>query len=154
MKNTDKFWQTKTLEELTPQEWEMLCDGCGRCCLVKLEDEDTGEIYDTSVSCHLFDSTTCRCKDYDNRFKKVPDCLDLDVSQVRKLTWLPNTCAYKLRLQGKPLPDWHPLKTGSSDSVHEAGISIKLATISEADVESERLGDFLCQWPDRVKSAD
>ncbi len=154
MKPDEKFWQTKALEELTPIEWEKLCDGCGRCCLVKLEDEDTGAIYDTSVACHLFDSATCRCKDYDNRFKKVPDCLDLDPDHVRKLTWLPDTCAYKLRMEGKPLPDWHPLVSGSSQSVHEAGISIKLATISEADVDPETLGDYLCDWPDEAKQSD
>ena len=147
----EKFWETKTLDQLSRDEWEKLCDGCGRCCLVKLEDEDTGEIYDTSVVCHMFDSATCRCKDYANRFKKVPDCLDLDTSQVRKLTWLPPTCAYKLRLEGKPLYDWHPLISGSSQSVHDAGISIKLATISEDTIDPETLGDYLVTWPNGEK---
>ena len=144
---TEAFWKTKSLDQLNPQEWEQLCDGCGRCCLVKLEDEDTGAIYTTSVSCSLFDINTCRCTDYDNRFEKVSDCIDLSPGKVDELSWLPQSCAYRLRHEGKPLADWHPLNSKTAQSVIDAGISIAGQTISEAEVEEERLGDYLQEWP-------
>jgi len=150
MTKIDAFWQTKTLDQLNSKEWEQLCDGCGRCCLVKLEDEDTGEIYTTSVSCSLFNRKTCRCKDYQNRFEKISDCLDLSPQKIDELSWLPQTCAYRLRHEGKQLADWHPLNSGTAKSVIEAGISIAGQTICEDDVEVERLGDYLKDWPVRV----
>jgi uncharacterized cysteine cluster protein YcgN (CxxCxxCC family) len=152
MSENDEFWKTTPLEELTGKQWEQLCDGCGRCCLVKLEDEDSGQIYATSVSCELFDTKTCRCLDYKNRFEKVTDCLDLDTSKVRELSWLPTTCAYRLRMEGKQLYDWHPLNSGTRQSVIDAGVSIAGQTINELDVSEDRLGDYLHEWPISAKT--
>lgn len=119
------FWAVKTLEAMSPQEWESLCDGCARCCLVKLEDEDTGEIHYTDVGCTLLDGGACRCRDYPNRQKKVEDCVRLTPEAVRTLRWLPKTCAYRLIAEGKPLAWWHPLVSGNPDTVHLAGISVR-----------------------------
>ncbi|MCT7374933.1 YcgN family cysteine cluster protein [Chelativorans salis] len=121
----DPFWKTKPLEAMSQAEWESLCDGCGKCCLAKLEDEDTGDIHWTSVACRLFDAGTCRCNDYAGRLKRVPDCVRLTPENVRKLTWLPATCAYRLVAEGKDLAWWHPLISGDPETVHEAGISMR-----------------------------
>jgi uncharacterized cysteine cluster protein YcgN (CxxCxxCC family) len=130
------FWKTKTLEEMTAAEWESLCDGCGKCCLAKLEDEDTGEIHWTSVACRLFDEKTCRCRDYANRLTQVSDCVRLTPENVRTIAWLPSTCAYRLVANGHDLPDWHPLVSGDPKSVHRAGISVKgKVTASESDLD-------------------
>jgi hypothetical protein len=128
------FWKTKTLAEMTPAEWESLCDGCGRCCLVKLEDEDTGRIHFTDVACKLFNGETCRCSDYRNRTKKVPDCVKLTPENVGTLNWLPKTCAYRLIDEGKPLAWWHPLVSGRAETVIEAGVSMRGQTVSEENV--------------------
>ncbi len=129
------FWKTKTLEEMSPAEWESLCDGCGKCCLSKLEDEDTGDIYWTSVACRLFDAATCRCKDYANRLEVVSDCVRLTPQNVREIGWLPATCAYRLVAEGRDLYWWHPLVCGSAETVHEAGFSIRgRVRASEADL--------------------
>lgn len=129
------FWNEKTLEELSPQEWEALCDGCGKCCLAKLEDEDTGDIYWTSVGCRLFDGTTCRCRDYADRLASVPDCVRLTPQNVRTIPWLPRTCAYRLVAEGRDLYWWHHLVSGSRETVHEAGISVRgRVTASEDDL--------------------
>ena len=122
---TEPFWKTKTLEKMTGPEWESLCDGCGKCCLSKLEDEDTGEIYFTSVGCRLFNAQTCRCGDYKNRLALVSDCVGLTPQNVRTLSWLPRTCAYRLVAEGRDLFSWHPLVSGDPDSVHKAGISMR-----------------------------
>ena len=119
------FYKTKTLEQMTPEEWESLCDGCGLCCLQKLEDEDTGEIFVTAVGCRLLDAKTCQCSDYQNRKSIVPDCLYLDIEMVRSVRWLPETCAYKLVDEGKDLPSWHHLVSHNRESVHEALISAR-----------------------------
>ena len=119
------FWVEKSLEAMTPEEWESLCDGCGRCCLVKLEDEDSGEIHYTDVGCTLFDGESCRCRDYPNRQAQVPDCVRLTPQTVRRLRWLPRTCAYRMVAEGRPLEWWHPLVSGSPDTVHLAGISVR-----------------------------
>ena len=119
------FWKRLTLEAMTPEQWESLCDGCGKCCLSKLEDEDSGEIYWTTVACRLLDAGTCRCKDYDNRKAVVPDCVRLTPSTVRTIDWLPSTCAYRLVAEGHDLYWWHHLVSGSRETVHEAGISIR-----------------------------
>lgn len=145
------YWETKSLEELSPQEWESLCDGCGRCCLVKLEDEDTGEVHFTDVACRLFDAKSCRCSDYPRRRRRVRDCLKLTPDLVRKLTWLPPSCAYRLRAEGKPLPAWHPLVSGSRDSVHRAGISVRgKIGASEEDVDLDDYVDHIVTWPRRM----
>ena len=132
---TKPFWKTKTLEEMSAAEWDSLCDGCGKCCLSKLEDEDTGEIYFTSVGCRLFDAQTCRCKDYGNRLSIVSDCVRLTPENVRTIAWLPTTCAYRLVAEGRDLYWWHPLVSGSAATVHQAGISMRgRVSASEADL--------------------
>jgi uncharacterized cysteine cluster protein YcgN (CxxCxxCC family) len=146
MTSSPPFWQVKQLHEMTPQEWESLCDGCGRCCLVKLEDEDTGIIYTTDVSCRLLDCSTCSCTDYANRHQLVDDCIKLDPDNVDELGWLPATCAYRLVWEGKPLEDWHPLVSGSSETVHEAGISVRGRVTNETEVEVDDLPDRIVDW--------
>lgn len=125
MSATRPFWRVKTLIEMTAEEWESLCDGCGRCCLVKIEDEDTSRIHFTDLACTLFDGETCRCTDYANRSERVPDCVRLTPANVKELNWLPTTCAYRLIAAGRPLPWWHPLVSGDPQTVVEAGISVK-----------------------------
>lgn len=119
------FWKTVPLEAMTPTQWESLCDGCGKCCMAKLEDEDTGDIHFTSVACRLFDAAGCRCEDYADRFARVPDCLKLTPDNVRTLPWLPSTCAYRLVAEGRDLYWWHHLVSGSRRTVHEAGVSMR-----------------------------
>lgn len=126
----DKFWELE-LDELTRAEWEALCDGCGRCCLHKIEDEDTGEITGTNVACRLLDTKTAQCSDYRNRRAFVPDCLRLTPRLVSQVTWLPPSCAYRLRADGEPLPQWHYLISGDRESVKRAGISIAGRVVSE-----------------------
>lgn len=125
------FWKTKPLDRLTPAEWESLCDGCGRCCLLKLEDEDTGRIATTNVVCRLLDLRTCRCRKYNERQRLVPDCVLLTPQNIDKLRWMPATCAYRLLAEGKDLPSWHPLVSGSRDTVHDAGASVRAWAVSE-----------------------
>ncbi|BDA83680.1 UPF0260 protein [Aureimonas sp. SA4125] len=141
------FWQEKSLAEMTPAEWESLCDGCGRCCLNKLEDWDTGEIAWTSVACRLLDGETCRCKDYPNRQATVPDCIGLTVEEVHTISWLPPTCAYRLVREGHDLYWWHHLLSGDFETVHQAGISVRGRTISEEGMETDDLEEHLADWP-------
>lgn len=122
---TTPFWKSKSLEAMSQAEWESLCDGCGKCCMAKLEDEDTGEIHFTSVGCRLLDVSNCRCADYDHRFALVSDCVRLTPETVRSVAWLPSTCAYRLVAEGRDLHDWHPLVSGRPETVHEAGISMR-----------------------------
>jgi uncharacterized cysteine cluster protein YcgN (CxxCxxCC family) len=126
------FWERKSLREMTAAEWESLCDGCGLCCLVRFEDEDTGEVVPTRVHCRLFDAAACRCQDYENRKAQVPDCIKLTPGNIRDLPWMPLSCAYRRLAEGKPLPRWHPLVTGDPQSVHRAGVSVRGKTISES----------------------
>lgn len=126
------FWE-KPIETLTREQWEALCDGCGQCCLHKVEDEDTGEVYSTNVACKLLDLKTARCSDYRHRRAFVPDCLRLTPRTAGELEWLPETCAYRLRARGEPLPYWHYLVCGDRDAVHEAGISVVGKVISETE---------------------
>jgi len=143
------FWE-KPLKDLTRPEWERLCDGCGRCCLIKLEDDDTAAIYPTSVGCQLLDPETGRCGDYKNRRKHVPDCVRLTLKKLQTIRWLPPTCAYVLRHAGKPLPSWHPLISGDPDSVHQAGVSVRgRVEADERDVHIDSLPDFIRLWPKR-----
>ena len=128
------FWRTKTLEELDQREWEQLCDGCGRCCLLKLEDDDTAELHYTRLACRLLDIRSCRCRDYANRHAVVPDCVRIDAAAVRTLRWLPPTCGYRLIAEGRELAWWHPLVSGDPDTVHAAGISVRKLARSEIGV--------------------
>ena len=142
------FWQAKTLEEMSGDEWESLCDGCGRCCLVKLEDEDTGQYYATDVACRLLDTSSCRCSDYTNRQSKVSDCVRLTPAEARSLGWLPPSCAYRLLAEGKDLAWWHPLVSGRPETVIEAGVSVKGRTHgSEDEIALEDVVDRIRQWP-------
>lgn len=140
------FWETKSLAEMDRVEWESLCDGCGKCCLIKLEDEDTGETYLTDVVCKLFDADTCRCGDYPRRQLHVPDCVVLTPENIPGLHWMPETCAYRLLAEGQPLAWWHPLVSGDPDSVHRAGISVRNRVTSETEVAEDDLPDRIVDW--------
>jgi uncharacterized protein len=133
----DRFWEHYPLQALTRAEWEALCDGCGKCCLHKLEDEETGRIYRTNVACRLLDRQTARCTDYPRRKSFVPDCVQLRPGLVSRLDWLPATCAYRRVDEGKPLPAWHYLVCGDREAVHEVGASIRGWTISEVDASTD-----------------
>ncbi len=141
------FWRIKSLDEMSDGEWESLCDGCARCCLNKLEDEDTGEIAWTDIGCTLLDGETCRCRDYTQRSQTVPDCIRLTAHEVRTLSWLPPTCAYRLVEEGHDLYWWHPLVSGDPETVHQAGISVRGKTISEDDIPLERWEERIVAWP-------
>ena len=139
------FWKRKTLREMTREEWELLCDGCARCCLYKLEDEDTGEIYYTNVVCRLLDTQRCRCTAYEERARLMPTCLVLNADLISRLKWMPKTCAYRLLAEGKDLAWWHPLVSGNHESVHQAGVSVQNRTIAENDVDMESLEDYIIE---------
>ena len=140
------FWKRKSLAEMTRDEWESLCDGCGKCCLLKLEDWHTAEVSHTSVACRGLELKSCRCKFYDRRKEEVPDCIVLTPAMVEMFTWLPETCAYRLISEGKDLEDWHPLVSGDPESVHRAGISVRGRVTSEDRLAGE-LEDFIVDWP-------
>lgn len=144
----ERFWETLPLKDMTRPEWEALCDGCGKCCLNKLEDEDTGEVALTSVSCRLFDGETCLCSKYDTRHDYVPECIVLTYGTIHEhLYWLPQTCAYRLRYEGRPLPFWHYLVSGDQAAVHRAGASAQGITRSEAEIHEDDWEDYLIQEP-------
>jgi uncharacterized protein len=126
-----RFWEEKTLEQMSRAEWESLCDGCGKCCIHKLEDEETGELHATNVACRLLDRRSGRCTDYKHRKLYVPECVRLTPAKLKQLDWLPTTCAYRLLADGEDLPEWHPLITGDPESVHRAGQSVRGWTVSE-----------------------
>lgn len=140
-----RFWQTTRLEQMSPSQWESLCDGCGLCCLHKLEDEDTGRVYTTRVACRLL-SEDCRCSDYLNRKQRVPDCTVLQPRDLEDFNWLPETCAYRILADGGDLPAWHPLVSGDPDSVHRAGISMKGQFISENNVHPDDMETYVLHW--------
>jgi uncharacterized protein len=145
------FWRSKPLDAMTPAEWESLCDGCARCCLVKLEDEDTGMVYPTDVGCTLLDGEACRCRDYAGRQERVSDCVRLTPQAVRDIPWLPPTCAYRLLAEGRDLAWWHPLVSGDPETVHSAGISVKGRVFgSEDDLTLEEILERVVNWPDRL----
>ena len=129
----DQYWKRKSLSEMSASEWEGLCDGCALCCMHKLEDEDTGDIFYTDVACRLLDVNTCRCTDYANRARQVADCLILSVDEPQSFEWLPDSCAYRRLANEQELPAWHPLLTGDPNSVHDAGISVRGRAVSEND---------------------
>ncbi len=138
------FWERKKLKSMSGKEWEALCDGCGKCCLNKIEDEETGQVFLTKVACRLYNDSTCRCGQYDNRHQLVPECIVLTPETISKHAyWLPKTCAYLLLWQNKSLFDWHPLISGNFDTVHKAGISIQGQSIPEFEVNDN-------DWEDHV----
>lgn len=130
---------------MSKDEWESLCDGCGKCCLHKLRDNDTDEVYFTNVACRLLDLETCQCSDYAGRFRKIPDCVSLSPALLDDIDWLPPSCSYRLVKEGYDLPDWHPLRSGSAKTVHKAGVSARGRIISER--EAGMLEDHLADWP-------
>ena len=133
-KSEKPFWKTKPLAEMSQKEWESLCDGCGKCCLIKLEDAETKELFYTDVACHLLDANTCQCKDYANRRKFVDDCLQLEVNDVEEFKWLPKSCSYRRLHEGKKLPKWHYLISGDRNTVHEKKKSVKNRVVSETEI--------------------
>jgi uncharacterized cysteine cluster protein YcgN (CxxCxxCC family) len=139
-------WINKPLAELDQEQWEALCDGCAKCCLHKLEDADSGEVFYTKVRCRYLNEETCRCSDYQNRSVLVPNCIRLGAHAVADLDWLPSTCAYRLRAHGEPLPQWHPLVSGQTDSVHRAGISIRGRTVSDEFVHPDGYDEHIVRW--------
>jgi uncharacterized cysteine cluster protein YcgN (CxxCxxCC family) len=142
----NRYWETVPLKKMTAPEWEALCDGCGKCCLNKIEYEGTGEVEFTRVACRLLDGMTCRCSSYDNRHQFVPECVRLSPKTIAKVAyWLPKTCAYKLLHDGEPLPDWHPLVTGDPDSTHKAGMSVKGWTVPETEVDEEDWDQYVIE---------
>lgn len=142
----EKFWKNYPLDQLTNTEWEALCDGCGLCCLVKLQDEDDGEVVYTKVACQLLDTQTAQCSDYANRKQFVPDCLQLTPKLVPQLNWLPKSCAYKRVDQGLDLPDWHPLLTGKAQSDIPAKKSAAKRCISEKDINPDDIEEYVVRW--------
>ena len=143
-----RYWETTPLDRMNRAEWEALCDGCGKCCLNKLEDIDTGEVALTRVACRLFDDSTCRCTRYETRHSFVPECITLSPDTLaRNLYWMPRTCAYRRLFEGKPLYDWHPLISGTAETVHGAGISMRGATVPEFDIDEEDWDDHLIEEP-------
>lgn len=139
------FWKTKALAKMTKAEWESLCDGCAKCCLNKLENDATGEIQYTDIACRLLDTELCRCVSYADRKRFVPDCQILNIQSIKRLTWLPSTCAYRLLDEGKELFWWHPLISGDPETVHEAGISVRGRVVSERDTDD--LEGRVVGWP-------
>lgn len=142
------YWETKSLEQMSDDEWESLCDGCGRCCLQKLQDEDTEQVYFTRISCILLNTNTCRCSNYSQRFEQVPDCLSVRPLTEEKLSWLPESCAYRLISQGKPLKKWHPLISGSAESVKSVGISVAGLCLPESAVPADHYLHYIIELKD------
>lgn len=147
----EPFWKTKTLAEMTADEWESLCDGCAKCCLIKLEDDDTEEVYYTGLHCRLLDAGTCRCSDYENRRDYVPDCVKVTADNVTALNWMPVTCAYRRLAEGKDLPDWHHLVCGDRDEVHRRGVSAMGKTVSEDEVAEEDAVLYIRDWEPEIR---
>ena len=145
MATESSYWQNKSLEDMTAEEWEALCDGCGYCCLHKLQDEDTGIVYVTRIACELLDLQSCQCRDYSNRLSRVSMCAEIRVDTVKDLHWLPDTCAYRRLSEGRELPEWHPFLSGSQKSVVDAGMSVCLFAQSENNVHPD-------QWQDCIIS--
>lgn len=143
-----RFWERFPLQKLTPAEWEALCDGCGKCCLNKLEDPDTGEVALTRIACKLLDDATCRCAQYDIRKRIVPECIVLSPDTIAEHAyWMPQTCAYRLLYTGHSLPDWHPLLTGDPESPHRAGASVRGLTVPEFEIDEDDWEDYLIEEP-------
>lgn len=148
MSTTPRFWESKTLEQMSKQEWESLCDGCGKCCLVKLEDPDDGRLCFTAAVCEYYDQDDCQCSVYATRTQKVAGCLQLDASRRETWRWLPKSCAYRLIDEGRPLPEWHHLVCGDRDRVHSEGHSIYGRVVSEAHIHRDQLPELIVHWVD------
>ena len=143
-----RFWERKPLDQMTDREWEALCDGCGKCCLNKLEDEDSGEVALTCVACRLFDDESCRCAQYPIRHQFVPECIVLKPSNIDEHAyWMPQTCAYRLLWAGEPLFDWHPLISGDPETVHAAGVSMRGRTVPEFEIDEDDWEDHIIEEP-------
>ena len=147
----DKFWINKKLTELSHSEWEALCDNCGKCCVIKLQNEKNNEIFYTNISCKLLDTDNCKCLDYSNRKKIVPDCVKLTPNNLSQLNWMPNTCAYKLVNEGKKLPSWHPLMQEEYDKKTHEKYSVAKKVISEEEINMENITDYIYDWDKEVK---
>lgn len=145
-----KFWESKSLDEMSSTEWESLCDGCAQCCTVKLEDADTGEVHHTSMVCDYLDLEGCRCTDYANRHTNVPDCVVLTVQRALEFTWLPYTCAYRVLAEGRSLPTWHPLISGDPSRVHAEGVSVLGRVVHQSEVHPDDQQDMILTWVDRA----
>jgi uncharacterized cysteine cluster protein YcgN (CxxCxxCC family) len=147
----EPFWRTKTLGEMTRDEWESLCDGCGKCCLHKLRGKntpaDSGDVLYTDIACKLLDTDSCRCRNYADRRRFVPDCVQLTPEKAGRFGWLPSTCAYRLLAEGKTLAWWHPLVSGSPETVHLAGISVRGRAVSEITVRKAEVLQRIVSWP-------
>jgi hypothetical protein len=143
---TETEWWKKPLSELSDEQWEALCDGCGKCCLHKLQDEETDEVFYTEIACRLLDLGSCKCSNYLKRWTFVPDCIGLSASQIGRMSWLPSTCAYRLRNEGKDLPWWHPLVSGDPETVHQAGISVRGRCVPEQKAGHPE--DHIVTWPE------
>ena len=141
-----EFWKTKTLEEMSDAEWESLCDGCARCCMIKLEDEDSGEVHYTAIVCDLLELEQCRCTRYPERHALVPDCVVLTPDRALDFAWLPTTCAYRRIAEGKDLAAWHPLVSGRAETVHEAGISVRGKVVPESAVHEDAAEEMIVTW--------
>ncbi len=144
--DSGKFWQSKSLQQMNDEEWESLCDGCARCCMIKLEDESTRQVHYTAMVCELLEQQSCRCTRYPQRHQLVPDCVVLTPRRTEDFHWLPRTCAYRTLAEGRPLAWWHPLVSGRAETVHEAGISVAGKVVSAADVHEEDHEDMIITW--------
>ncbi len=149
MKN-NPFWENKKLNQMNEEEWESLCDRCGKCCVIKLIDEDTNFVHYTNVSCHLFDKEKCQCKDYKNRKKIVKDCIKLSSNDLESIKWLPNTCSYKLISEGKKLPYWHPLIQGNRKVMEKGNHSVRNKVISENIIDQKNIKNYLFDWEQEI----
>ncbi len=148
------FWRLKSLDKMTDSEWESLCDGCGKCCLNKLEEEETDRTYYTNIGCRLLDGQSCRCRDYEHRLEMVDDCVRLTPEALKTITWLPPSCAYVLLAEGKDLYWWHPLVSGDPETVHAAGVSVRgRVRASELNVPDADLEDYIVSWPLKLPKA-
>lgn len=145
---SEPFWKTKTLEEMSSEEWESLCDGCGKCCLHKIEDVDSGKVYFTNVACRLLDLNTCRCRDYEHRSEEVKDCVPMTPKMVREVSWLPKTCAYRRLAEGRGLARWHPLISGDPNTVRMADVSVCGKLVPEQNVDLSDLEEWVVDWFD------
>ena len=143
-----KFWETKSLAQMSQREWESLCDGCARCCMIKLQDEDTDEVHYTSIVCNLLDQDGCQCTAYGQRHARVENCVVLTIDRISDFHWLPKSCAYRTLAEGRPLEWWHPLVSGSAQTVHQAEISVQGKVIAESEVDEADEQEMIIRWVD------